>query len=158
MAGDFLSIEIPELPALKKKFNRLHSLYLDEGADEANKYIVRVMKLYEPYRYVPFQFVSEKQRRYVMARISEGTITPGSPHRMQKLAGGWKIIGSGIEGFVANEVPYAPYVQGNRSQQSRHMKAVGWKGIDIRMKERAGEVARRFGIGVQKAIRILGLA
>lgn len=162
--SDFIAVTLEGDKELAAKFRRLAPLVQDEGTDEADRYIVRVMKEYSPYRYVTrasaygTTWFSEKQRRYVMARISDGTITPGAPHRTQALSHGWKIIGSGVGSIVANEVAHAALVQGNRAQQSRHAKAEGWKGIDVMMKDRSGQIARMFAVGTKRAIKILGLS
>lgn len=164
MANNFVGVSIPDLPPLMKKIERLPSLVADEGTDKANDYILSVFRQYAPYRYVSRKsaygktFVSAKQRRYVMAMIGEGKITPGTPKRTQALAGGWRIIGAGVGSIVANEQVHAPYVQGNSKQeQSRHAKKIGWRGVDVLLEERAGQILRRFEAGVTRARKILGI-
>ena len=73
-------------------------------------------------------FSSDKQRRYVMARIREGSIAPGAPHRSGTLKRGWtySLQGGGFGAKVYNPVPYAGYVMGDGSQANQP-RLVGWR-------------------------------
>jgi hypothetical protein len=73
-------------------------------------------------------FVSDKQRRYVMARIREGSIDPGFPHRTGNYQRGWKVINKGVSTQIVNDVPYAGFVGGNETQ-ARLNKKVGWRTV-----------------------------
>ena len=90
------------------------------------------LKHYVPYKYVTMNqayggFVSDKQRRYVMARINEGSIDPGAPHRTGELQRGWHHTPSshGSIWTLSNRTPYADYVMGGR-QSSMH-NLIGWR-------------------------------
>ena len=91
-------------------------------------------KHYPPYKLVTRTqaygqpFVSARQRRYVMARIKEGSIDPGYPHRTGELQQGWHKVGTGVNARAVNEVGYAPYVMGTKDQ-ARQPGMVGWRKI-----------------------------
>jgi len=85
---------------------------------------------YPQYKHIKYSqayggFKSDKQRRYVMAAIREGTIDPGVPHRTGELQRGWKLVDMGRYYVITNHVPYAGYVMGE--QQARLPQMVGWR-------------------------------
>jgi hypothetical protein len=94
----------------------------------------RGLRHYVGYRYVSRKsaygqtFSSDKQRRYVMAKIRSGEIAPGSPHRTNTLKRGWefKRTGGGYGAQIYNAVPYAGYVMGD-NLQARQPAKVGWR-------------------------------
>jgi hypothetical protein len=94
----------------------------------------RGLKRYPPYKYITRKaaygktFVSDKQRRYVMARIREGTIDPGAPHRTGNYQRGWAVINQGVKVQIVNKVPYAGFVGGDETQ-ARLNKKVGWRTV-----------------------------
>ena len=94
----------------------------------------RGLKAYPPYKYVTRKsaygktFVSDKQRRYVMAKIREGSIDPGFPHRTGNYQRGWTIINKGVKATITNPVPYAGFVSGD-AEQARLNAKVGWRKI-----------------------------
>lgn len=94
----------------------------------------RGLKRYPAYRYITRRlaygktFVSERQRHYVMARIREGTIDPGAPHRTGNYQRGWQIIDKGVRTQIVNNVPYAGFVGGDETQ-ARLNKKVGWRTV-----------------------------
>ena len=71
-------------------------------------------------------------------------------------------MGKGRDSILANEAtdsngrPYAGYVQGAKGEQARMHTMIGWKGVDVIVKERLNEIVRKFTGGVNKAIRRLG--
>ena len=161
MAGEFVGVEIAGLEDLMVKLNKLPEVVQDHAIDEANKYMLNVLKLYPPYSYVPFnqaygKWFSEKQRRYVMARIAEGSITPGMPNRSQRFANNWKVVGYGRNSIIANETPYGPYLVGDNTQ-ARMPAKIGWKKLSATIKQRMAQIISKAEAGVKKAIRILGL-
>jgi hypothetical protein len=86
---------------------------------------------YSPYRYITIHqayggFVSAKQRRYVMARIAEGSITPGYPHRTGELQRSWSYKASGTYWTIKSSAPYAGYVMGDETQ-ARLPALAGWR-------------------------------
>lgn len=94
----------------------------------------RGLKRYPPYKYITRRmaygktFVSDRQRRYVMARIREGSIAPGVPHRTGNYQRGWQMINKGVQTQIVNNVPYAGFVGGDE-QQARLNKRVGWNTV-----------------------------
>ena len=159
MPTDFIAIDVPDLAELQKLLANLPNDVADEGIDASNEYLLNVMRAYAPYKYVSFKsayggWFSEKQRRYVMAKIAEGEIQPGRPHRSQALSRAWRIIGEGRNSLLANELPYSAYVQGDsQSEQARMMSMIGWKGTDQVIRERQAEIMRKFETGANKALK-----
>ncbi len=159
--SEFVAIEIAGLEELIAKLSDLPAEVQDEAIEAVNQYMLNVLKLYPPYRHVPFKdaygdWFSEKQRRYVMARISEGSITPGSPSRTQQFAQGWDVLGYGRNSIIANQTPYGPYLVGD-TEQARMPAKIGWKKLGDTIKERMEQIIRHAEIGVKNAIKKLGL-
>lgn len=95
----------------------------------------RGLKQYPPYKYITRKsaygktFVSDKQRRYVMAKIRSGEIDPGYPHRTGNYQRGWGEIRNEVtRSRIVNNVPYAHYVGGD-ADQARLNKKVGWRTV-----------------------------
>jgi hypothetical protein len=159
--SDFIGLDVQGIDNLVEKLENLPPEARDAAVDEVAPYLLNVFKLYPPYTYVKFKdaygnWFSDKQRKYVMARIREGTIRPGISNRTQSLAQGWKIIGEGGNSLIVNEVTYAVYVMGV-GEQARMPKKIGWKTIGAIVRDRMDQIVRRAEAGVSKALRKLGL-
>lgn len=159
MASEFIAIEGAKQIAFD--ISKLPEEAQDRAADEVNKYLLNIFKLYPSYKYVPFKkayggFFSDKQRKYVMAKISEGVIKPGVSQRTQSLAKGWKIIGDGKDSIIANEEKHAAHVMGD-GEQARMPKLIGWKTIGKIVEEKQSKIDEKATAGVKKAIKKLGL-
>lgn len=159
--SDFLGLEVIGVEEVATKLGKLPDVVADAAVDEANQYMLRVLKTYPPYSHVTYKqayggWKSEKQRRYVMARINEGTITPGKPNRSQEFRQGWEIVGYGKTSFITNQVPYGHFLMSDESQANMP-KLIGWKKVSNVLKERTKEILRQAEIGVKKAIKLLGL-
>ena len=171
MNNQFIGIDIVGEEIVAAKLNRLPIEAQNEGVIEANKYIVNVMKAYQPYQHiwrsraftnlrfvtpggkVKIGYASWRQFQYVHALAAEGKL----PYRRtQKLARNWKTVGAGRSQIVVNETEYAGYVMGKKEQDRLHNK-MGWKPMEDRVKERMSEIVRRFEAGVKRAIRKVGL-
>ena len=91
------------------------------------------LKHYPPYHYVSYAqayggFKSDKQRRYVMAMISEGKIDPGYPHRTGEFQRGWHYT-TGVNNIkVTNDTPYGGYLMGDDTQANMP-NMIGWRTI-----------------------------
>lgn len=101
------------------------------------KYIVgdarHGMVHYEPYKYVTRKkaygqtWASDKQRRYVMAKIRSGEITPGIPNRTGATAAGWSYARKDdLHWYIKNPTTGAYYTRGEPGQ-ARLNKLVGWR-------------------------------
>ena len=112
----------------------------------------RGLRKYPPYKHVtraqaygmqkggPGWF-SDAQRKYVMARIREGSIDPGVPHRTGRYQTGWKMNADSIRATITNDVPHAEFVGGDK-RQSRHEGLVGWQKFSVIISENmAGAIA-----------------
>jgi hypothetical protein len=157
MADDFIAIEAHGILELQREIGNWPKVIQDEVIDEVNKYVVKSIKKYPPYRYVTFKqayggFFSDKQRKYVMARIAEGSIKPGQPNRTGRFAQGWKVIDKGTSSMIVNEVPYSGYLMGDGSQARMHSK-IGWKTISKWLQSHMNKIIDSARQGLVKAVR-----
>jgi len=77
---------------------------------------------------VPDGYFSAKQFRYVMAKITDGTMTPGTENRTGKSAAGWgynPIAEGENTGYITNQTPGAYYTTSDIGQ-ARQPAKVGW--------------------------------
>lgn len=90
------------------------------------------LKHYPPYKYVSWNsiggFVSDKQRRYVMAKIRSGEIDPGYPHRTGNFQRGWYVGGEPPRYVIKNEISYGNYLVDDNEQSRMHSK-IGWRTV-----------------------------
>ncbi len=158
MANDFIGISISGDKQFIAKLNRLPKEAQNLGTESANDYIIEIMRAYAPYKYIPrkvFGWASEKQRKFVMAKISKGEID--MPYkRTQGLRNAWKKVGDGVNQIVVNETPNAKFVMGERTQ-ARRFSLMGWETEETRVKTRMPKILQKFDEGVRKAIKKLGL-
>ena len=159
MADDFIAVEGADV--LADKLGKLSPEVQDAAINEINPYLVNVFKTYPAYRHIKFKdaygnWFSDAQRKYVMARIREGTIRPGQPHRTQRMAKGWKILGEGRNSLIVNEVPYAAHLMSD-TQQARMPAKIGWKQLQAIITERMARIYEKAEVGAKKAIKRLGL-
>jgi hypothetical protein len=150
MANEFIAIDISGIPAIQERLKKLPKDAMDAGVETANEYLVNVMKQYPPKPTSPFVWSSDKQRRYVMAKIRE----EGYTGRTQNLRNNWKTVGEGYKQMVANESPYAQFVQGD-NQIIGHASNK-WSTIESIIKTNK-EWLKKFEAGVKKALRKLKL-
>jgi hypothetical protein len=97
----------------------------------------RGLKHYPGYEYVSREeaypevggFFSDAQRKYVMAKIRSGEMTPGSPQRTGAIANGWRMEGGGSDYVqLVNDAPGVEYVMGDGTQ-ARQPRRAGWRTI-----------------------------
>ena len=118
----------------------------------------RGLKRYPPYKYITRQsaygktFVSDKQRRYVMARIREGTIDPGAPHRTGNYQRGWQAIDQGVKTQIVNNLPYARFVGGDETQARLNAK-VGWRTIGAIISTNIAGAIRHAQAAINKIVK-----
>lgn len=94
---------------------------------------------------------SEKQRRFVMARIRSGRIDPGYPHRTGRLQRGWVKKGSGYKIMIENQEPYAAVVMGDNTQ-ARQPKLVGWRTVGEVVESNTDGMRQAAARAVQKTL------
>lgn len=94
----------------------------------------RGLRHYGAYKYVPRKkaygktFFSDRQRRYVMARIREGTIDPGAPHRTGRTQRGWYVRETnGGYGLKIGNPERGAYYSHHDERQARLNALVGWR-------------------------------
>jgi hypothetical protein len=162
----FIGIDIRADENIKTLLDKMPGDIQDAATDEVMKYLQRVEQEYPPYQYVtraqayptapagPGWF-SDKQRKYVMARIRKGEITPGTPRRTQNFRRGWKIIGKGKDSLLVNEVPYGPYLKDDM-QQARHMFLIGWTILSEDIRDRTDKIMLIIGSTAKKVLKQKG--
>jgi len=149
--NSFVGIDIQGITTLNERLKRLPKEAKDAGVESANEYIVNIMKVEPPKPNRPFVWSSDKQRRYVMAKIREG----GYTGRTQQLRNAWKTVGTGYNQIVANETPYAEFVQGD-NQIIGH-KTNNWQTTTDNLKAKGKEILKKFDAGVKRALKKLKL-
>lgn len=92
------------------------------------------LKHYSPYKYITRKsaygqtFVSDKQRRYIMARIRKGSIDPGVPHRTGKGQRGWEMVETQRGYTIKNDQPSMYWSMADKGQAALNAKA-GWRTV-----------------------------
>lgn len=156
-----IRITIRNIEPIKDRIDVIKHGFRGVAVHAANVYLIgndqRGLRHYVNYRYVSRKsafgqtFKSDRQRRFVMARIAEGSITPGRSNRTNGIKEGWIIQGSSTQERIVNAVPGVNYVFGK--QQSRQIQKVGWrKTTDIIQTNIAG-MARAAQLAINKLIQ-----
>lgn len=154
---DFIGFEVVGIEELRREFGNWPKEIQNQVIDSVNRFVIKSIKKYPPYRYIPFKqayggWFSEKQRRYVMARIAEGSIRPGQPNRTNRFGQAWKIIDKGTQSIIVNELPYAGYLMGSGTQARMHQK-IGWKTIPEWISNNMGGIVKAAREGLVNALR-----
>jgi len=95
-------------------------------------------------------FVSDRQRRKVMAMLREGLW----PYRRTGTLGRrWtmRVAPASLTAWVGNNTPYGPMVQDTKSQSKYH-QVVGWKTTQVVADETQPEVERIFKIKIDEQL------
>lgn len=167
MPDKFIAIDIQGEDVLAKKLKGLPEAAKDAAADSVAEYLIGkqgrggVLRQYPPQNYVTRKaaygvtFFSEKQRRWFWANFNEGNLQiPGK--RTQHYSKAWEQIGKGWQSIIANQTPYAEYLQDD-VRQSRHEKMVGWQKLGNIIRSRLAQINRAADAGIKKALRKLKL-
>jgi hypothetical protein len=128
-----ISITVRGLPAVKDFIDQLPRNVRGVATEAAAVYFIgdgrRGLKHYPAYKYVTRRsafgvaFFSAKQRRYVMARIREGSIDPGAPHRTGNFQRSWHTDGEGARTRIIGTLPHEQW-------PDRLTEKVGWRAVD----------------------------
>jgi hypothetical protein len=118
-----VSIDYGDVPALLDRLGRGDGL--KRGLQVAALYLKGRMSQYPAQRPQPFQWVSEKQRRYVMAAIRSGEISVPYARgggRSETLGKRWATEerDGGLTQIIGNNASYSPFVQGAGTQALYH--------------------------------------
>lgn len=152
MANEFISISGME--TILQRLRKLPKAAGDAGVEEANKYMLNILRKYPPRSRDKFQWTSDKQRKAVMAKIRREQGQAWYT-RTQALSKGWKLEGKGQSQIIRNEVPYTGFVQ-DREQIVGH-RVRGWMTVNTMLKDKGKDILKKFELGVKKAIRKLKL-
>ena len=149
--SDFIGFDISGVQTIAERIKRLPKEAADAGVEEANGYIVEFERTYPKSRKgQPFAWSSEKQRKFVMAKLRRENNLPYS--RTQQLRRGWKTVGKGSDQIVVNEVPYAKWVKQKATMIKGHVQR-GWTALEDDIRQRARTILKRFEGGVEKVVR-----
>jgi hypothetical protein len=125
----FRSKGLEELQAYLKEFPRgARGKAAEAFADDLIGDGQRGLKHYPAYRHVTRRsafgkpFVSDRQRKYVMAAIREGRIEPGYPHRTGNFQRSIQREGSGVNSRIVADLPHEGW-------PNRLAKKVGWRDL-----------------------------
>ena len=166
--SDFIGLEVTGVKELQSMLNKFPTEIQDAVVPDLSEYVVNTLRAYPTQRYVsraaaygqvstdgaPPGYFSMKQFRYVMMMIHKGGIS--IPYkRTQNLAKNWKVIGNDRNAIVANEAPYAQYVQGDDTQ-SRHEAGVGWQTMSATIKAHNNTLMKRATRAANRAAKKLG--
>ena len=158
----------PGIDQLMSRVGSLPKVYIDELIDEVGEYAVGVFTEKQPrYKYIsraqaypnapagPGWF-SERQRKYVMARIDDGSINIPY-HRTGQMMAAWKLRKGDDNFSLVNDAPGIQFVMGE--QQSKHEEMVGWKKASViiagALTFRSSKFREAVNRAYQKAIRKL---
>jgi hypothetical protein len=109
-------------------------LFYESDYTQPYKYITRRNAYGNYHGHNAAGWKSDKQRRFVMARIRSGEFTPGTPQRTNEIANGWKVRGAGISALLYNDAPGAVWVHDNQFQAMQPAMA-GWPPTDDMIEE-----------------------
>jgi len=152
-----LKITSRGIPELQAWLLSLANGVKDEATRSVAEYLVgdssHGLKHYPPYKYISMQrayggFISDKQRRYVMAMIKEGKIRPGQDNRTGNLSANWEYKAQGGRYTITNDTPYAKYVQGG--QQSNMHNLIGWRQTLQTVKDNLAGAYRHANANIKK--------
>lgn len=156
---DFLSIVIRGNTEIAAKLRMLGPAAAAAGVESAAQLIADRFNRYATsaaYNYVPYSavggFFSDRQRRFVMASISDGSIDP--PYKRQD-GDRFRVDGSGIGAKVVSDKVSMFYSMSDQGQaQLQGMR--GWGKVSDILQENNADIVRAFDLGVADAITNMG--
>jgi len=138
-----ISIKVLGIEELRKFLADLPRGTMRDGISAATVYLIgddnHGLKHLVNYKYVSRKaaygktFVSDRQRRFVMAAIRDGRIKPGRDNRTGATANGWKYIttSNGYQTRIYNQTQGAKFVQSDDFQARQPAKAGHRKVSDV---------------------------
>lgn len=128
-----ISIKVRGLDAVKEFIDSIPRNVRGVATEAAAEYLIsdgrHGLKHYPAYKYVTRRsafgvaFFSARQRHYVMARIREGSIDPGAPHRTGEFQRSWHMEGEGAKTRIVGTLPHERW-------PDRLTERVGWRPVD----------------------------
>lgn len=159
-----ISIRVRGVEQLQDLFNKIPLYAKKEAVKAVGEYLIgnerRGLRHLVKQNYVSRKaaygvtFFSDKQRKYVMARIREGSIVPGHYRRTGATAGGWRMqtTGGGYDAKLINPSRGAPWVMGDDTQ-SRHEAMVGHRKVEDVISTNIKGAMQAANVAVKKWIR-----
>lgn len=157
-----ISVKVRNLEQVKKWISDLPRRLRGVATEAMAEWFIgdgrRGLKHYPPYKHITRKsaygktFVSDKQRRYVMAKIRSGEIDPGFPHRTGNYQRGWRVKNELTKSVITNQVPYARFVGGDEEQARLNAK-VGWRTISEIISTNIAGAIRHAQAAINKVIK-----
>lgn len=166
----FVGVDVRGEKQIQAAIDALPDEVKDSVTESVMQYLLNIERAYPPYKHItraqawPSKVIafpsgkrlvgwhSIKQFRYVMARISEGSITPGKANRTQTFSRNWRIEDKGRNAFLVNETPYGPYLKDDQRQSPmQHM--IGWTTIGADLQARRDKILERVAVGAKQAMK-----
>jgi len=159
MAG--ASVEIRGLRELRAKLKRMDDSLRDELAKtvrDAGKLVEIETKRYPAPSRRKMQFVSEKQRRYVMWLVRQGKVPYRRTHQLETGFNTMvKSIGNDVVATVGSSAPHAAWVKGHKRFGSAGPQAAyhrgTWKTLLADLQAKRGEIRELFKTMVRRWIK-----
>ena len=136
--GFFLSMQAKGIPQVQAFLGKVAYGYKGIALQAVNNYLFNQLingNGVPAYSYITREeaygqtFQSDAQRRYVMANIAQGNITPGSENRDGSITGAWQqSVSQGTKSTIYNTNPKSFYVYDDE-QQANLNSMVGWPTI-----------------------------
>lgn len=131
------------------------------AGEEVANYLLNVFQTYPPPKYVTrakaygVTFFTERQRRWFFAALNSGEIQV--PYkRTQGFRRSWQIVGEGEDIGVLSDAPYGHFLVGERKEQSRHAREIGWKSVSETIKDKMDKIKKKIDVGIKKGLRKAG--
>lgn len=160
---ELIAFDIQGIEATTERLGKIRNPEgMREGSRAVAEYIVKELKRYPSPKRVSRKtafgvtFFTDKQRRWFFANLREGKLQ--IPYRRTRtLMGGWRDAPLGSSDYmVYNEVPYAPYVQGDIGK-SRMMTIIGWQSLKELVRRMGDRIGRIFSEAHTNYLRGQGL-
>lgn len=139
-------IKLEGLDRLRSKLDRAASRQtLIDASREALTFVLENMPPYPTPSRRPMQFVSERQRRYVMMLVREGKVPYQRTGDIEdSFVGKIHGVGNDVVASITNASAHAPYVI-DRRRQARYHSGTWWTLQDVigRMRGKVAAIYRR---------------
>ncbi len=156
---NLLQIDITGIDTTRANLGSLYPEARRLGVKHADDWIIDALLRVEdevPYTYVSWDsiggFVSDKQRRFVMAMIEAGEFTPGQDTRTGRFPKSFQRVGSPPDEKVASTSPYGPWVMGVGEQARMHIMQ-NWPDVVEWLSRHEDQIRSSFEEGVQVAVQ-----
>lgn len=156
--SDFINISVTGQEQIAQELDGLYPAMANRGVETASTFLAQKLNDYEhaaPYNYVSWEsvggFVSDKQRRFVMAGIADGSIVIPYPRTSRDH---YRVEGSGTAMRVMSD-DVSMYYSMSDQGQARMQMLRGWDKISVFLLGLEADIVNAFRQGVEEAIQIM---